>query len=87
MTTQAIIGRFIRARREAARLTQQQLAERCSLSYQYVSGIEHGKENVTLAVLESIASGLGVTLPGLISDAFYGEGSPSPPPVVESRFF
>ena len=64
-----------------------QLAERCGVSYQYISGIENGKENVTLAVLESIAKALDLSLPGLVADAFYGEGSPFPPPVVDPKYF
>jgi transcriptional regulator with XRE-family HTH domain len=84
MDTLTIIGRYVRARREAAGLTQQQLADRCGVSYQYISGIENGKENVTLGVLESIATGLGISLPGLASDAFYGEGSPYPPPRADT---
>lgn len=86
MDTPTIIGRFVRLRREAAGLTQQQLADRCGVSYQYISGIENGRENVTLGVLESIATGLGLSLPGLVSDAFYGEASPFPPPRVDPRY-
>ena len=57
------------------------------MSYQYISGIENGKENVTVSVLESLALSLGTTLPGLVADAFYGIGSPNPPPVVNPTYF
>lgn len=87
MDSQTIIGRFVRARRETAGFTQQQLADRCGISYQYISGIENGKENVTLGVLESIAAALGLALPALIADAHYGEGSPSPPPQINPAYF
>jgi transcriptional regulator with XRE-family HTH domain len=87
METPAVIGQFVRARREAAGLTQQQLADRCRVSYQYLSGIENGRENVTVGVLEAIAGALGITLPALMFEAAYGEGSPSPPPKVNPGCF
>jgi len=68
-------------------MTQQQLAERCGVSYQYISGIENGKENVTLAVLEALSLALGLSFPSFVLEAFTGEGSPQPPPRVNPDYF
>jgi transcriptional regulator with XRE-family HTH domain len=47
--------------RKEAGLTQEQLAERCGLSQQYLSGLEKGKRNPTVVTLYEIAQGLGVS--------------------------
>lgn len=44
----------------AANLTQDELADRCSLFRTYMSRIETGLANPTFTVLLSLASGLGV---------------------------
>jgi transcriptional regulator with XRE-family HTH domain len=48
-------------RRAASGLTQEQLAERCGVSRQYISGLEKGKRNPTIVTLYVIAQGLGVS--------------------------
>ena len=48
-------------RRAASGLTQEQLAERCGVSQQYISGLEKGKRNPTIVTLYVIAQGLGVS--------------------------
>lgn len=51
------IGGQIRARREHQGLTVRELAERCGLAYQTVSGIENGT-NTSLDTLERILAAL-----------------------------
>jgi len=61
MDMRQLIGRnFARLRKESG-LTQEQLAERCGLSQQYLSGLEKGKRNPTVVTLYEIAQGLGVS--------------------------
>lgn len=42
-------------------LTQEQLAERCGVSQQYISRLEKGKRNPAIVTLYVIAQGLGVS--------------------------
>jgi transcriptional regulator with XRE-family HTH domain len=65
-----VIGSCIRALRQQAGLTLEQLAGRAGLSYQYLSGIETGKENFSINVLERVADALGFPLPTLIDNAY-----------------
>lgn len=86
MDAKTALGQFIRASREN-RFTQQELAERAGISYQYLSGLERGENNFTVDVLESLGKALGFTLPRLVSEAFYGPLSASPPPRVNASSF
>lgn len=52
-------GGRVRSARLKAGLTQVQLAERCGKRHQYVSSVENGHRNITLATLLQIASALG----------------------------
>lgn len=40
--------------------TQEQLAERCGLSQQYISGLERGRRNPTIVTIYELAVALGV---------------------------
>ena len=60
------LGRRIRARRVAAGLSQEQLAERASVTSVYVSMIERGRANVSIRIMNRLAAALGTTLRGLI---------------------
>jgi transcriptional regulator with XRE-family HTH domain len=62
-----LLGRGIKQLRRQHRLTQQELAQRCNIHYQFLGGIERGTENPTLDVLGRIARALGVSLPELFS--------------------
>ena len=62
-----LLGRGIKQLRRKHRLTQQELAKRCNIHYQFLGGIERGTENPTLDVLGRIARALGVSLPELFS--------------------
>ena len=77
MDSKATIGRFIRKLREQKQLTQEQLAGKTGITYQYLSGMENGRENFTLDILESLASALACPLPQFIAGAFAPEASSS----------
>ena len=64
----AILAANIRALRHSARMSQEELADRCSLHRTYIGSIERGERNLTLATLEIIAKGLGVTIPELLAN-------------------
>lgn len=86
MTTQAIIGACIRFFREKAGLTQETLALNANISYQYLSGIETGKENFTIQVLDSLTTVLKVPLRNLIAMAD-DNATGTRPPLVNPAFF
>lgn len=62
-----MVGRNIRAKREQLGLAQDELAHRAEIHVTYLSGVENGRRNITLAVLERIAAALGVTEVELVS--------------------
>lgn len=66
--SQSLAG-AIRRRRLAAGLSQEDLADRASVDRTYVSLVERAKRNVTLDVLDRIASGLGVDASTLVAEA------------------
>lgn len=70
MEAKAVIGRFIRKLREQKKLTQEQLASSAGITYQFLSGMENGRENFSIDVLESLANALSAPLPQLVSAAF-----------------
>lgn len=86
MTTQTIIGTCIRLFREKVGLTQEALALQAGISYQYLSGIETGKENFTIQILDSLATALNISLRTLIAVA-YENAAGIKEPVVNSEFF
>lgn len=61
MDMRKLVGRnAARIRREKG-LTQEQLAEQCGLSQQYLSGLEQGRRNPTIVTIYEIATALGVS--------------------------
>ena len=66
MNIKQAIGRRIRELREQNKFSQEALAERSAITYQYLSSVENGKENVTIGVLEAIATALHVDLVNLL---------------------
>jgi transcriptional regulator with XRE-family HTH domain len=77
MDTKVTIGRFIRKLREQKQLTQEQLATKTGITYQHLSGMENGRENFTIDILESLARALAFPLPQFIAGAFAPESATS----------
>lgn len=63
------LGRAVRALRESAGLSQEDLATRCGLHRTYVGGIERGERNVSFGNLVKLARALGVEPSRLLADA------------------
>ena len=66
MDLRAVVGRNVKRIREAQDLAQDELAHRAEVHVTYLSGIENGRRNITLKVLERIARALGVTETSLL---------------------
>lgn len=62
------IGRNVKARREALKLSQEEFADRAKLHRTYVSGVERGVRNPTVTVLEKFARALNVSI-GTLTDS------------------
>jgi transcriptional regulator with XRE-family HTH domain len=60
-----LLGENMRHYRDINKLSQEQLAERCETTSQYISEIERGDKWPSPALLEKIALSLGVGLPSL----------------------
>ena len=60
------LGRRLRSLRNAAGLTQVQLAERASIDEKHYQTMESGLSNVTFATLVAVSKALGVTLAELL---------------------
>ena len=72
-TATKIIGGAIREARLQRRVTLEGLAKTAGISYQYLSGIETGKENFSIHILEKITLALEMPLVALISAAYRPE--------------
>lgn len=70
MDAKMTIGRFVRFLREQKGLTQEQLASKTGITYQYLSGVENGRENFSIDVVEALGIALGCPLPALVSRAY-----------------
>jgi len=70
MDPKLVVGSFIKEARTKRKLSQQSLAEKVGITYQYLSEVETGKANLSLDVLSAIAGALELNLPKLISLAF-----------------
>lgn len=84
--SQRIIGACIRFYREKEGLSQDALATRAGISYQYLSGIETGRENFTIGVLEALCWALNIPMRNLIATA-YDNAEGYFPPQVERGYF
>jgi transcriptional regulator with XRE-family HTH domain len=62
-------GQAVRQHRELVRLSQEDLADRAKVDRTYVSGIERGKRNPTLDVLQRLSTALGVDLDVIFATA------------------
>src|SRR5216683_6792362 len=86
MDAKTILGRFVRKLREQANLTQEQLARKAEITYQYVSGLENGRENFSIDILNALGEALECPLPQLVSGAF-AEETTAPIPTVNRDYF
>lgn len=59
-------GALVRQRRKLAGISQEELGFRADLDRTYVSGLERGRRNPSLAIVARIAVALGTTLSGLL---------------------
>ncbi len=59
----------IRRRREAAGISQEELADRAELHRTYISLVERSRRNLTVDALDRIALGLGITASRLLAEA------------------
>jgi transcriptional regulator with XRE-family HTH domain len=66
-TLQEQIGVRVRELRERQGVSQEALAATCGLHRTYIGLIERGERNLSLAVIEQIAAGLGVAVGELFS--------------------
>ena len=57
-----LLGKRIKALRNAGNLTQEQIADRIGVSRQKYARIENGTNNITLEILTKIAGVLGVSV-------------------------
>ena len=62
------IGRGIRNSRTQLKLSQEELAERCSLHPTYIGQVERGEKNATIESISKIAAGLNVPLSTLFEN-------------------
>ena len=67
MALRIIVGANIRRLRELRGLPQDELAHRAEVHPTYLSGVETGKRNITMNVLERLAQALGVTEAELVA--------------------
>jgi len=82
---QKIIGACLRALREQRGLTLEALATKAGITYQYLSGVETGKENFSIQVLENLSGALGIAIKSLIVSA-YNRAEGHAAPTLEDKF-
>ncbi|WEX09637.1 helix-turn-helix transcriptional regulator [Chelativorans sp. AA-79] len=69
----------MRLARIAAGFSQEELADRAGIDRTYVSGIERGKRNPTIAVVARFAEALGTTTANLLARGAYAGSSQRKP--------
>ncbi len=62
----AALGKLLRERRQALGISQEELSSRSGLDRTYISGVERGVRNPSLTALIKVATGLGVSVSGLL---------------------
>ncbi|MEX0850856.1 MAG: XRE family transcriptional regulator [Gaiellaceae bacterium] len=72
------VGERLRAIRKRRRVTLRTVADRAELSESFLSQVERGRANASIASLKRIAGALGVN----VADLFEPNGSPSRPRVL-----
>lgn len=68
-TEAAKLGRAIRARREAMKVSQDVFADLVGMHRSYVGFVERGEQNLTLDTMTRIAAALKVSLAVLVKEA------------------
>lgn len=81
-----LIGQAVRALREQKKLTLEQFAPNAGITYQYLSGLENGRENFTISVLQRLAEALDLPLKSLVVLA-YESNERSRAPKINGNFF
>lgn len=61
------VGEQVKSRRLAKGWSQQHLAQLASLDRTYLSGVENGKQNLTLGAVKKLADALGSPIPDFLS--------------------
>jgi transcriptional regulator with XRE-family HTH domain len=85
-TAQEIIGACVKAIRDTKGQTQESLACKSGITYQYLSGLENGRENFTIQVIERIAGALGFPLKSLVSQAYDTDAKIEVPKIDDGNF-
>lgn len=67
MDVRVRVGRNVQARRRERGLSQEELAHRADMHQTYLSGIERGRRNPSVLVLDRLAQALGVDVEDLIA--------------------
>ncbi len=83
---QKIIGAYVRALREQRGLSLEALAAQADISYQYLSGVETGKQNFSVQVLEALARALDLPIRTLMVGA-YDLAAGAAPPRLHKEYF
>lgn len=60
MDLRKVLGINAKAERDALDLSQEEVAHRASMHVTYLSGVENGKRNPTVLIVERLAGALGV---------------------------
>lgn len=68
-----VLAENIRAFRREKGLSQEALADLCSLHRTYIGSVERRERNVTIASLAVLANALGVSVPELLTPREYGK--------------
>lgn len=67
MDLKEVVAANLRRIRHAKKLTQEELADRVSLSVRYIGSVERGRASPTVTVLGKIANALGVEPSALLT--------------------
>jgi len=78
-------GLVVKAWRSRRGFSQEELAGRAGLHRTYVSDVERGSRNVSLASIDRLASALEVSVAQLFSNLDPAAGEPSPIPAAGNR--
>jgi transcriptional regulator with XRE-family HTH domain len=74
MTINEKIGQRILVLRKAQKLSQEALAHKSDVDRTYMTGVETGKRNVTVKVLEKIIYGLDCDFATFFNDKSFDDG-------------